>query len=84
MEEVDKGYSEFYVTVGTATRTGSILIHSRLKVLAVNLSRSASQLWLYAGLIWSNNPHCNRNAPTLVAFRQELKTVLFRECFPVN
>jgi len=25
-----------------------------------------------------------RNAPTLVAFRQELKTVLFRECFPVD
>jgi len=52
MEEVDKGCSEFCITVGTVNRTASILIHSQLKVLAVNLS----QLWLYAGLIGSNNP----------------------------
>jgi len=38
MEEVDKGCSEFCVTVGTATRISGILIHSRLKVLAVNLA----------------------------------------------
>ena len=25
-----------------------------------------------------------RNAPTLVAFREELKTMLFRECFAVD
>jgi len=36
MEEVHIGCSEFCVTVGTATRTAGILIHSRLKVLAVN------------------------------------------------
>ena len=29
-------------------------------------------------------PNHVRNAPTLVAFRQELKTMLFRECFPVD
>ena len=33
MEEVDKGCSEFCVTVGTVTRIASILIHSRLKAL---------------------------------------------------
>jgi len=31
MEEVDKGCSEFCVTVGTVTRTADILIHGRLK-----------------------------------------------------
>ena len=51
-EEGDKGRSEFCVTVGTVTRTASILIHSWSKALAVNLSR----LQLYAGLIGSNNP----------------------------
>jgi len=35
MEEVDKGYSKFCVTFVTATRTAGILIHSRLKVLAI-------------------------------------------------
>jgi len=39
MEDVDKGRSEFCVTAGTATRTASILIYSRLKMLAVKLSR---------------------------------------------
>ena len=53
MEEVDKGCREFCITVGTVTSTAGILIHSRLKVLAVNLSR---RLWLYVGLIGSNNP----------------------------
>ena len=42
MEEVDKGYSEFCITVSTETRTAGILIHSRLKVLAVNLNQSSS------------------------------------------
>ena len=51
MQEVDKGRSELCVTVGTATRIASILINSRLKVLAVNLSQPSGQLWL------SNNPH---------------------------
>jgi len=51
IEEVHKGRSEFCVTVGTATRTAGILIHSRLKALDVNLSWPSSQLWLYAGLI---------------------------------
>jgi len=51
MQEVDKGRSELCVTVGTATRIASMLIHSRLKVLAVNLSQPSGQLWL------SNNPH---------------------------
>ena len=56
MEEVDKGCSEFCVTAGTVTRTAGILIHSRLKAMAVNLSRTSGQLWLYPGLIGSNNP----------------------------
>jgi len=56
MEEVDKGCSEFWVTVvGTAIRTAGILIHSCLKALAVNLSRPYGRLWLYAGFIGSNN-----------------------------
>jgi len=50
MEEVYKGCSEFCVTVGTVTRTASILIHSRLKALAVNLSLPSGRLWLLAGL----------------------------------
>ena len=41
--------------LGTATRTGGILIHSRLKVLVVNLSRPSARLWFCAGLIGSNN-----------------------------
>ena len=56
LEEVNKGCSEFCVATGTATRTAGILIHSRLKALAVNLSRPSGRLWLYAGLIGSNNP----------------------------
>jgi len=36
--------------------TAGILINSRLKALAVNLHRPSSRLWLYAGLIGSNNP----------------------------
>jgi len=55
-EEVDKGCSEFYVTVGTVIRTADILTHSRLNVLAVYLSQPSGRLWLYAGLIGSNNP----------------------------
>ena len=57
MEVVDKGCSEFCATVSTVTRTACILIHTRLKALAVNLSRPSGRLWLYAGLIASNNPH---------------------------
>jgi len=38
MEEVDKGCSKICVTVGAVTRSAGILIHSRLKALAVNLS----------------------------------------------
>jgi len=30
VEDVDKGFSEFCVTVGTVTRTVGILIHSQL------------------------------------------------------
>ena len=56
MEEVDKGYSKFCVTFVTATRTAGILIHSRLKVLAVNLSWPSGRFFLYAGFIGSNNP----------------------------
>jgi len=33
-----------------------ILIHSRLKALAGNLSWPSDRLWLYAGLVRSNNP----------------------------
>ena len=46
MEKVEKGCSEFCVTVGTATRTAGILIHSQLKALAVNLSQPSGRLWL--------------------------------------
>ena len=56
MAKVCKGCSEFCVTVDTVTRTGGILIRSRLKALAVHLSWPSGRLWLYAGLIWSNNP----------------------------
>ena len=34
-----------------------ILLHGGLKALAVNLSRPSGRLWLYVGLIGSNNPH---------------------------
>jgi len=44
MEEVDKGFSEFCTTVGTATRIAGILIQSWLKALAVNLSQPSG--WL--------------------------------------
>ena len=37
-----------------------------------------------AARAWNSLPTHVRNAPTLVAFRQELKTVLFRECHPVD
>jgi len=58
MEEVDKGFHEFLITVGTVTSPDAgILIHSQLKVLTVNLSQLSSRLWLNAGLIGSNNPH---------------------------
>jgi len=50
MEDVDRGCSEFCLTVGTVTRTAGILIHSWLKALAVNLSQPFGQLWLYAEL----------------------------------
>jgi len=56
MEEVDKGCSKFCITVGTVTRTASILTHSQLMALAVNLSQPSDRLWLCAGLIGSNNP----------------------------
>ena len=56
MEEVDEGCSELCVTVGTVARNASILIHSRLKALAVNVSWPSGRLWLYAGLTGSNNP----------------------------
>ena len=47
MEEVDKGCSGFCLIVGTVTRTASILIRSRLKALAVNLSQPTSVVcWL--------------------------------------
>jgi len=55
MEEVDKGCSEFCLTVGTVTRIASILIHSQ--ILGVNTSQPSGRLWLYDGLIGSNNPH---------------------------
>jgi len=57
MEEVYKGCSEFCVTVDTVTRSAGILIHSRLKVLAVNMSRPSGRLGWYGGLIGSNNVH---------------------------
>jgi len=57
LEEVDKGCSEFCITVGTATRTASILIHSQLKALAVNLSwPSADSGSMLVLLAESNNP----------------------------
>ena len=55
MEEVDKGCSEFCITVGTVTRTVGILIHSWLKALAVNLSQPSSWLGLHAGIFGSYN-----------------------------
>ena len=55
MKEVNKGCSKFCVTVVTVTRTAGILIHSRLKVLAVNLTWPSGRLWLYAALIRSDN-----------------------------
>ena len=51
MEEVNKWCSEFCISVGAATRTAGILIHSRLKALAVDLSRPSGRLWLYGGII---------------------------------
>jgi len=46
MEEVDKERSKFCGTVGTVTRTAGILIHSRLKALAVNLADFGCMLML--------------------------------------
>ena len=51
MEDVDKEGSKFCRTVGTATKTAGILIHSWLKALAVITSSRSGRLWLYAGLI---------------------------------
>ena len=56
MEKVDKGCSEFCITVGTATRTVGVLMQSRLNALAVNLNHPSGHLWLYAGLIGFDNP----------------------------
>jgi len=44
MEQVDKGRSQFCITVGTVTSTADILIDSWLKALAVDLSRPSGQL----------------------------------------
>ena len=55
-QEVDKGCSEFCVTVGTVTRNASILIHRLLKAMVVNLSWPSGRLWLYTGLTGSNKP----------------------------
>ena len=52
MEEVDKGRSDFCITVGTVTRTASILIHSRSKSLAVNMSRPSGRLLVLCWLNW--------------------------------
>ena len=57
MDEVNKGCSEFCVTVGIVTRTAGIQIHSWLKAPAVNFSRTSGRLGLYVGLIGSNNLH---------------------------
>jgi len=46
---------DFCLTVGTATRTAGILIHSRLKMLGINLSPPSGWLWLQSGLMGSNN-----------------------------
>jgi len=56
MEKVDKGCSEFCITVGTATRTVGVLMLSRLNALAVNLNHPSGHLWLYAGLIGFDHP----------------------------
>jgi len=53
MEEVDKGCSQLWVTVGTMTRIAGILIHSWSKALAVNLSRPFGRLQLCGGIIGS-------------------------------
>ena len=47
MEEVDKGC----ITVGTATRTASILIHRRLKALAVKCELA---IWPNLVVCWLN------------------------------
>jgi len=57
MDEVDKGCNDFYITVGTVTRTAGILIHSHRHWL-LNLSHPSGRLQLYAGLTESNNPRC--------------------------
>jgi len=44
MEQVDKGCSQFCITVGTVTSTADILIDSWLKALAVDLSRPSGRL----------------------------------------
>ena len=82
MKEVDKGCSEFCVTVGTATRTAGILVHSWLKALAVNLSWPSGRLWLCVGLIGSNNPWWLK--PDLVVYANHFSSsswLWVDECF---
>jgi len=76
MEEVDKGCSEFCVSVGMVTRTAGI----QFKKLAVNQSRPFGRLWLYAGLIGSNNPCCTKQ--TLLCVR--ILLFLLHRCEWVN
>ena len=80
MEEVDKGCSEFCVTVGTATRTVSILIYRWLKALAVNLSWPSGWLLLYAGLFGSANPRW-LTADIVVCANPSSLWVWVGECF---
>jgi len=51
MEEVDKGCCKCCITVGTVTRTVGILIHSRLKVLAVKFEPA---IWPTLVVCWLN------------------------------
>jgi len=81
MEEVGKGCSEFCVTVGTVTRTASILIHRQLKALAVNSSQPSGRLWLYAGLIGSNNPRWLKADLVVCANPSSFSQLWVSECF---
>jgi len=81
MEEVGKGCSEFCVTVGTVTRTVSILIHSQLKALAVNSSQPSDRLWLYAGLIGSNNPRWLKADLVVWEWRRICTELWVSKCF---
>ena len=80
MKEVDKGCSKFCITVGTLTRTAGILICSQLQMLAVNLSQPAGCLWLYAGLIGSNNRRWLK-ADVVCVNPSSFSWVWVRECF---